>query len=155
MPEEKYHTVSWNEDPSFFFNHDALVACQDLTGKVNLITIGWKSLGFLWNMPIATIAVRPDRYSHQLLERGVQAFTINLGGDVVENNLDYCGTYSGQSVDKVKARNITLKPCKHIPVPFIDGAKYVYGCEIVHKTDSGNITKHTLYYGKIIEVHKL
>ncbi len=31
-----------------FIKEDAILACMDKKGKVNLITIGWKTIGVLW-----------------------------------------------------------------------------------------------------------
>ena len=59
---------------------NAILACMDKKGKVNLITIGWKTIGVLWSRPVITVAIHPNRFSYSVLEKGEQAFTVNLGG---------------------------------------------------------------------------
>ncbi|MEX2758462.1 MAG: hypothetical protein Q6365_024010 [Candidatus Sigynarchaeota archaeon] len=66
--------VKWNEEARRVVNDDCVVVCQDTRGKNNLITIGWKSIGILWGKPVITIAVHPDRYSHDVIEHGIKEF---------------------------------------------------------------------------------
>ncbi len=39
-----------------------------LRGDCNTMTASWGGLGVLWNKPMATIYVRPQRYTFQFLE---------------------------------------------------------------------------------------
>ena len=144
----KIENIDPSEASPLFMDKNAVVVCQDQEGNNNLITIAWKSIGQLWSKPIITIAIKTSRYSHEVIENGLKEFTINFGGKVKEIDM-FCGTNSGRNTDKAKETNTNLIPCKGLRVPMIEGAKYSYGCKIIHQTGSGNITDHTLYYGEI------
>ena len=44
-------------------------------GKVNTMTIGWATLGFIWQRPVLMIAVRDSRHTFSLLEK-IDNFTV-------------------------------------------------------------------------------
>lgn len=141
-----------NDSANEFVSNDAVVLCMGKDGKVNPIAIGWKTLGILWSRSVIVIAVHPSRYSFQLLEKGEQAFTVNIGGSV-NKYIDYCGTHSGKKTDKIKEGGIELIPGTKTKIPVIKGAHLSYECKIIHKTDSGKITLHNLYFGEILAAH--
>lgn len=149
----KMEHAGWNDDVSRVVNDDCVVVCQDAKGKNNLITIGWKSIGILWGKHVITIAIHPDRYSHQVIEEGVKEFSLNVGG-AVDRMLEPCGTWSGREVDKVAKTGAELVPVKGMKVPIIKGAAAAWSCRIIHAAGSGSITRHTLYFGEIVEVFK-
>lgn len=35
---------------------------------LNTMTIGWGQLGTLWNLPVCTVYVRPERYTYEFME---------------------------------------------------------------------------------------
>ena len=132
-----------------FLKENAVLACMERNGRVNLITIGWKTIGVLWSRPIITIAIHPDRYSYKVLEEGVPEFTVNIGGPDMTAVLNYCGNHSGRTVDKAKFLRVELIPGQNVSVPIIKGAHLAYECKIIHAADSGNITRHKLYFGEL------
>jgi flavin reductase (DIM6/NTAB) family NADH-FMN oxidoreductase RutF len=146
-------TFNFNEHTDEFLKEDGIVVCMEKNGRVNLITIGWKSIGILWSRPIITIAIHPHRYSYSVLENGFPEFTVNFGGPEMPPILDYCGKYSGRNVDKVKETGVQLIPGQNVKVPIIKGAHLAYECKIIHRTDSGKITPHRLYFGEIQECY--
>ncbi|MEX2719010.1 MAG: flavin reductase family protein [Candidatus Sigynarchaeum springense] len=145
--------VKWNEEARRVVNDDCVVVCQDTRGKNNLITIGWKSIGILWGKPVITIAVHPDRYSHDVIEHGIKEFSLNVGG-AVDGMLDTCGSWSGRDVDKVAKTGAKLVPVKGMKIPVIEGAAASWACQIIHSAGSGSITAHTLYFGEIVASFK-
>ena len=78
----KMKKMEHSEASDLFLNKNAVVVCQDNEGNNNLITLSWKSIGRLWSRPVITIAIKPSRYSHSIIENGVKEFTINFGGKV-------------------------------------------------------------------------
>ena len=74
-----------------------LVSCGGLD-KPNLITIGWT--GTICTQPsMVSISVRPERYSHHLIQESRQ-FAINLPTEALVRAVDWCGVKSGRDVDK-------------------------------------------------------
>lgn len=65
----------------------------------NTMTIGWGGLGTLWSKPVATVYVRPDRYTHEFMEEG-DRFSIAFFGEEHKKKLSFCGSHSGKDVDK-------------------------------------------------------
>ena len=77
-----------------------LVSCGGLE-KPNLITIGWT--GTICTQPsMVSISVRPERYSHHLIQESGQ-FAINLPTEALVRSVDWCGVKSGRDVDKFAA----------------------------------------------------
>src|SRR6056297_3843679 len=89
--------------------------------KLNTMTIGWGSVGFVWGRPIFTVLVRHSRYTHNLIENTDQ-FTVSVPfGDRLKRETDYCGTHSGRDVNKFKELGLELIEPKQLDPPFIKG----------------------------------
>ncbi len=143
-----------------------LLVCQPEGDKPNVMTIGWGMLGVLWGRPIFVIAVRPSRYTFELLERAGD-FTINVPSRGMENVVSYCGTVSGRNRDKFKECNFTAVPSKSVHSPIIQECIIHYECKILYKTDlvAKALPKvildewypqndyHRLYVGEILHVY--
>ena len=78
----------------------------------NAMVINWGALGFIWNRPIMTILVRPNRYTYEFIEK-FDNLTVSFYDKQYKKSLGVFGTKSGRDVDKVKETGFT-------PV-FIDG----------------------------------
>ena len=84
-----------------------LVSCGGLE-KPNLITIGWT--GTICTQPsMVSISVRPERYSHHLIQESGQ-FAINLPTEALVRSVDWCGVKSGRDVDKFSACGLHSAP---------------------------------------------
>ncbi|HME52667.1 MAG TPA: flavin reductase family protein [Candidatus Lokiarchaeia archaeon] len=142
-------SLDFHEHLDEFMKEDAILASMEKNGRVNLITIGWKTIGLLWARPVITVAIHPDRYTYSVLEEGVPEFTVNIGGPGMRSVLNICGMYSGRDVDKVEKTGVELLLGQTTSVPIIKGAHLAYECKIIHTTDSGGITPHKLYFGEI------
>lgn len=77
--------------------------------KFNMMTASWGCLGWLWNKPVAVVFIRPERYTHQLIEQN-ECLTLSfLGkGEEARKIYNFCGSKSGRDFDKVKETG--LKP---------------------------------------------
>ena len=69
--------------------------------KFNTMTASWGGLGWLWNRPVAFIFVRPERYTHEFIERE-ERLTLSFFGKEHREALNVCGTKSGRDCDKVR-----------------------------------------------------
>ena len=136
-------------------------------GTVNTMTIGWATIGYIWQRPIFMIAVRDSRYTFTLLEK-TDNFTMTIPtGNDYNKALAYCGTKSGRDGDK-------FKECKLLPIkaqttqsPIIDIPGVHYECRIVYKSAMDNAfldgaleklypqkDYHTLYFGEILACYE-
>ena len=68
--------------------------------KYNTMTVSWGGLGTLWNKPVATIYIRPQRYTKQFVDAN-ERFTVSLFGGEHKRELGVLGTKSGRDGNKV------------------------------------------------------
>ena len=137
--------------------------------RLNTMTIGWGSIGFVWGRPMFTVLVRHSRYTHDLIEN-TDEFTVSVPfDDKLKRETDYCGTHSGRDVNKFEELDLELLEPKELNTPFIKGNDIHYECKIVYKQDMDSDLLfdeeirdqyyptgdyHTMYYGKIIGTYK-
>ena len=54
-----------------------LLASTKPDGEINVMTIGWGTVGVIWGRPIFAVLVRPSRYTYQFIEASGE-FTVNV-----------------------------------------------------------------------------
>ncbi|MDF2674726.1 MAG: flavin reductase domain protein FMN-binding protein [Clostridiales bacterium] len=134
--------------------------------KLNTMTIGWGSIGYMWNKPVFIAMVRYSRHTFDLIERA-QNFTVSypLNGQLKEA-LKFCGTKSGRDMDKIKECNLKLSPGNRVNTPIIEDCDLHFECKIIYKhpMDEQQLTKeirdraypegdyHMMYFGEILDV---
>ena len=85
--------------------------------KVNSMTIGWGTLGVIWERPVFVAYVRQQRYTREMLDQ-CREFTINVPvGDFPRRALGVCGSKSGRDMDKIEAAGLTPVEPEVIGVP--------------------------------------
>ena len=135
--------------------------------KVNTMTIGWGSIGYIWNKYIFTAFVRYSRYTHEIIENS-KDFTVSIPLDNSLNKaLGLCGTKSGIDTDKVKDANLSLGESEVVESPIIDNCNLHIECKIVYKQgmDKKGLCEeiknncyakgdyHVMYFGEILKVY--
>ncbi|HSO10078.1 MAG TPA: flavin reductase, partial [Desulfoprunum sp.] len=79
---------------------------------VNTMTIGWATIGWIWQKPILMVAVRDSRHTFTLLET-TDNFTVTVPtGSESAKALTLCGTKSGRDIDKFAACGLQLKQAR-------------------------------------------
>ena len=71
----------------------------------NMMTASWGFVGEMWGADSVVIAVRPQRYTMEFLDRE-DTFSLSFYGDNKEIH-KVCGSKSGRDVDKVKETGLT------------------------------------------------
>ncbi len=56
-------------NPFTMINQEWMLLTAGNEQKCNTMTVSWGSLGVLWNKPVATVYVRPTRYTLEFLNR--------------------------------------------------------------------------------------
>jgi flavin reductase (DIM6/NTAB) family NADH-FMN oxidoreductase RutF len=131
----------------------------------NTMTIGWATVGRIWNKPMVVVAVRYTRHTYELLEK-TKEFTVSIPiDDKMKEELKFCGTKSGRDFDKFSECNLAYQKGKEVNVPALTGCKYHYECKVVYQQAmepaalndelktrfyKGNNDYHVLYYGEIV-----
>ena len=135
--------------------------------EVNTMTIGWATIGYVWQRPIFMVAVRDSRHTFSLLEK-TDNFTGSIpAGDDQNDAVMYCGTKSGRDVDKFKECGLRRKTAQQVQSPILDIAGVHYECRIVYKSAMDNTfldsnlerlyprkDYHTLYFGEIVACYE-
>lgn len=125
-----------------------LVSCADEQGKPNIITIGASSVCSS-NPPTVGIAVGTAQYSLELISRAGD-FGVNLPRADQVQQTDFCGTYSGRSMDKFQAVGFTAVPSTQIESPLVLECPVSMECRLVHRANLGS---HDWLIGQIVAVH--
>ena len=134
--------------------------------RCNTMTASWGGLGVLWHKPVATIYVRPQRYTYEFVERE-DYFTLCFFGPEHRRALALCGAKSGRDVDKVKECGFTVETGEG-ETPYFAQAELVLVCKKLYRQDldpacflapeiEDNYPEkdyHRMYIGEIVEVLK-
>ena len=101
-----------------------LITAADETKEsgANAMTASWGGVGILWNKPVCTLYVRPQRYTYPLCEEN-DMFSVCFPPENFRDAMKLCGTKSGRDMDKVKECNMNVSEC--------DGVKYIVGSDVV------------------------
>ncbi len=84
-------------------------------GKVNAMTASWGAMGVLWNKNVCICFVRPQRYTHELLEEEGE-LSIAILGEEHRDALKLCGRVSGRDTDKLSECGLDTVDCNGVPV---------------------------------------
>ncbi len=92
--------TSINKNAISLFKEEApIVVCGNLN-KHNGLTVAWGSLGSLWRKNIATIYIKPTRYTFEFANN-CEYFTIMWFNESIRKDINKVfGTMSGKNVDK-------------------------------------------------------
>lgn len=130
--------------------------------KCNTMTASWGGLGVLWRVPMATVYIRPQRYTKQFVDEN-EYFTLSFFSEQYRKELTLCGTKSGRDIDKVKECGFTVQTGEG-GAPFFEQADLVLVCrkrmampmdpaampeDVKEKLYDGDW--HTIYWGEIVE----
>ena len=132
--------------------------------KCNTMTASWGGLGVLWGKPVATVYIRPQRYTLEFVERE-DTFTLCFFGEEYRKALALCGSKSGRDMDKVKECGFTVATAEG--APYFEEADLVLVCKKSYWQDmdpthflDGEIDSkwypekdyHRIFIGEILEV---
>lgn len=124
-----------------------MVSVQGKDGKPNIITVAWAGT-VCTNPPMVSISVRPERFSHHLIEETGE-FVINLTTKELAFATDYCGVRSGRDVDKWKEMKLTPLPSTVVSVPGIEQSPVNIECKVV-KTE--RLGSHDMFIAEVVAV---
>ncbi|MBW1644506.1 MAG: flavin reductase family protein [Deltaproteobacteria bacterium] len=134
---------------------------------LNTMTIGWATIGIVWQKPIFMVAVRDSRYTFTIIEKA-DDFTVSVPSENMTDEIMFCGTKSGRDLNKFKECKLTIKDSQTIFSPIIDVPGFHFECKIVFKSamDPAFLTDeyeklypekdyHTLYFGQILDCYEI
>lgn len=125
-----------------------LVTSADPDGKPNIITIAWAGV-VCSQPPMVGIAIRPSRYSHELISRS-RELVVNIPTADHLSRVDYCGMVSGRDVDKFQATGFTPLPASRVRAPLIKECPVNLECVVRNILSLGS---HDLFVAEIVASH--
>ena len=131
----------------------------------NMMTASWGTMGWLWERPITTIYVRPQRHTHNYTERE-EYYTLTFYDDPEKEVLRKMGTVSGRNFDKMNYEKLTPVITDNGSIAF-EEAYLIIECKklytfVLKEDEFNDITPsdemypkkdyHTVYIGEITGV---
>ena len=119
---EKIDPKSLNQNVFSVIGDQWMLITAGTREQCNTMTASWGGLGILWGKPVATVYIRPQRYTLEFVERE-DKFTLCFFGEEYRKALSLCGSKSGRDIDKVKECDFTVET--------EDGAPYFAEADLV------------------------
>lgn len=95
--------------------------------KSNTMTASWGGLGIMWGKNIATVYIRPQRYTKEFVDAG-DTFTISFLPETCRKALGVCGKISGRDVED-KWAQAGLHPYYTDGTTAVEEADLVFVCK--------------------------
>ena len=146
---------------------DWLLITAGTKERCNTMTASWGGLGVLWGRNVATVYIRPQRYTYEFVEQS-DCFTISVFDESWRDALNLCGTKSGRDVDKIKECGFTVVEGEG-GAPYFEQARLVLVCRKLYWQDMdpdhfldleidsrfyAQKDYHRVYVGEIVEAYK-
>lgn len=109
-----------------------LISAGDKT-NFNTMTASWGGLGVLFHKNVATIYVRPQRYTFEFLEQYPE-FTLSFFDKSYLPKLRLLGSKSGRDTDKIKESGLTPAMAGE-SAPYFEEAELVLVCRKLYYQD--------------------
>ena len=150
-----------------FESGGAFLTSKDAQGKVNVMTIGWGTVGTVWGRPFFLVLVRKSRHTFDCMNVG-ENFTVSVPKGTMKKELAFCGSRSGRDHDKIRGCGMTLIKGKRVDVPVISGCHRYVECAIRAKKqlERGDILSpdilsafyprddhHMVFFGEILAIY--
>ena len=111
---------------------DWMLLTAGTSRSFNTMTVSWGGLGVLWGKPVATVYVRPQRYTYEFVEKN-ETLTLSFFSEKYRDALNFCGKHSGRDTDKCKATGLTPRAVGSC-VAF-EQARLILRCRVLYKQD--------------------
>ena len=105
----------FSENPFKLIGSDWMLITAKKGEKTNMMTASWGGVGILWNKPVATIYVRPQRYTKEFIDNE-EYFSLCVLPEDYRQILNYCGTKSGRDEDKIAETKLTIDESGKAPI---------------------------------------
>lgn len=110
---------------------DWMLVTSGTIDNFNTMTASWGMIGEMWGMDVAETVIRPQRYTHEFIDR-TGKFTLSFFHEDMRRILTVMGTESGRDTDKMHYPGLDALLLPSGQVAFKQ-AKIVIECEVVYK----------------------
>ena len=132
---------------TFIYPIPAVMVSSGSMEKSNILTVAWTGI-INTNPAKVYISVRPERYSHDLIEKTGE-FAINLTNDELVYATDWCGVKSGAQVDKFKEMKLTKEKLNHISCPGIKESPVTIECKV---SEIKHLGSHDMFIADVLSI---
>jgi flavin reductase (DIM6/NTAB) family NADH-FMN oxidoreductase RutF len=122
-----------------------LITCAGKDGQPNAIAIAWL-MPVSVNPPLLAFAIRPQRYSYELLKEN-PAFVVNAMAYERAVEVLFCGRCTGRNVDKFATARLTPVDAQAVSAPAIAEALAHVECEVEAEYEAGD---HVIVVGRVV-----
>ena len=103
--------------------------------RPNTMTIGWGTVGHIWNKPIFMALVRPQRHTYPIIMEQKQ-FTVSMAIDNSHKNIfAFAGRESGANVNKFDGHGMTAVPARIVNAPIVGECELHFECRTLLEQD--------------------
>lgn len=149
-----------------FDRQTLLLTCGDFAqNDFNTMTIGWGSIGTMWNSPYVSVVVRPTRYTYDFFQK-YDDFTVTAFPAEFRPDLIFLGSHSGRDSDKLKETRLSPAASVKVKAPGFEQAELILECKTIYWSDfdpakfldatiDRNYPKkdyHRVFYGEIVHI---
>ena len=125
----------------------AMVSCGTME-KSNIITVAWTGI-INTNPAMVYISVRPERYSHDIIEKSGE-FVINLTTNDLAYATDWCGVKSGKDFDKFEKMHLIKEKGSIVKCPMIAEAPVSIECKVKEIKKLGS---HDMFIADVLAIN--
>lgn len=125
-----------------------LLSCVGENGVPNILTVSWVSV-VCAVPPMIGVAIRTERFSYTLI-RETSEFVLNIPPAALLRAVDFCGTASGETVDKFAQARLTPVPAVKVRPPLIEECPINLECVVRQTLPLGS---HVLFLAEVAAVH--
>ena len=133
----------------------------------NTMTASWGGVGIMWGKPVATVYIRPQRYTKEFIDKN-EYFTLSFLSEEYRKALNVCGSVSGRNVDD-KWQEAGLHPYVVGGTTAVEEAEEIFVCRKLYAQEmvpecfiDGECDTnwypekdyHTMYIAEIVKVLK-
>ena len=115
--------------------------------EANIITIAWTGI-LCSKPPYVGISVRSSRHSYELIQE-TREFVVNIPGEELLKQVEYCGFVSGRDEDKFKTSGLSSLPGSGIKTPVVAECPINIECLVSQVIPLGS---HDLFVGHVVAV---
>lgn len=162
---QEFDIKDFKENPFKLIGDEWMLICAGDEKAHNMMTASWGGLGVLWGKNVATVYIRPTRFTLDFVEHK-QFFTLNFFGKNKSVH-KICGSKSGREIDKNSVKG--LSPVYVDDAVYFAEAELVLVCKKMYESDLDSKyfldpkieefypihDYHKMFIGEIVKAYKL
>ncbi|HYL79707.1 MAG TPA: flavin reductase family protein [Candidatus Acidoferrum sp.] len=122
-----------------------LLSCVGEAGAPNIMGVSWASVACA-TPPMVSVAIRAERLSYSLI-RETGEFVLNIPSASLLRAVDFCGTVSGQNLDKFAKAGLTPMPGLKVRAPLVQECPVNLECVVRQSLVLGS---HVLFLAEVV-----